>query len=96
MTSKENIERLDNAIKEHLSEQCYMIWNSIKKDLEILEILKRNKLDLWDFKQDIVDFDESLYTKTAYEWYSMHYREFSLEMLSQEEFDLIKEWLENE
>jgi len=37
MTSKENIERIDNAIKEHLSEQCYMIWNSIKKDLEELE-----------------------------------------------------------
>ena len=74
-------------------EKIKALKEEIERKLDILDILKRTKLDLWDFKQDIDNYDELLYGRTAYEWYSMHYGNFSLELLSQEEFNLIKEWL---
>lgn len=92
MTSKENIERIDNAIKEHLSEQCYMIWNSIKKDLEdyeelkkvmgtpIQEIMKRLKV-LEILKRVIFLTNNSYYIQTK-------------KRLNEEDYKLIKEWLD--
>lgn len=60
----------------------------IMKKSKVLEILKRTKIDLWDFKRDTEYVD--------YEYYSKHYRKYSLEMLSREEFNMLKEWLEND
>ena len=83
MTSKENIERLDNAIKEHLSEQCYMIWNSIKKDLEVLEIIKK-----WSFLDTFYRED----TDTTYDRFLCNIHTKGMK----EDFEKVKEWLENE
>ena len=66
----------------------------IMKKLKVLEILKRTKLDVWNFYHNIKDFDKSTYGITDYEWYSRHYRGFSLEKLNQKEFNLMKEWLD--
>lgn len=72
------------------------VMKQLKKQDKILEILKRTKLDLWNFNLDTDNFDECRFGRTEYEWYSMHYCEFSLEKLSQEEFDLLKKWLNND
>lgn len=90
----EQKELLETELKLEKDKVKY-VMKQLKKQDKILEILKRTKLDLWDFKYDIVDFDEHLYGRDAYEWYSLHYMEFSREILSQEEFNLIVRWLKN-
>lgn len=90
MTNREKY--IQNAIEE-LMDFIKDLREENRKQQEILDILKRTKLDLWDFKHNMEASIDRLVDRTPYEWYSMHYMEFSREMLSQEEFDLVWEWL---
>jgi len=44
MISKEEIKRLEFILTLHLNDKGIELWNEIKKDLEILEILKENAI----------------------------------------------------
>lgn len=95
-----SVEQIEELVKdlEELEELKVLMGTPIQdimKRLKILEILKRTKLDLWDFKHDIENFKKCVSERTPYEWYSMHYMEFSREILSEKEFDLVWEWLED-
>lgn len=49
MTSKEEIEKLDYILTLHLNDKGMELWSRIKKDLEILEIIKENMtIDDWE------------------------------------------------
>ena len=85
MTSKELIEK----VKHCGFEEWRLAIEKIEKELNALEIIKNKKVNLFH----IWVFDD-------YKQYKQHYpfSEYSAEedMLATEEFDFLKEWLENE
>ena len=90
MTSKEALKEL----KENAQEICE--WeldrlNIIEKDLEVLEIIKKKEVVIGLLK-GILHSDLHTHTASYYNSYFVaNYRH-----LTQEEFDLLKEWLSNE
>ena len=86
MTSKEALKEL----KENAQEICK--WeldrlNIIEKDLEVLEILKSNVVSL-----NMITIFE---TCIGYNDWAKEYHRYS-SLLTEEEFNKLKEWLENE
>jgi len=71
-------------------EQVEKDFALIRKELKALEILKNKKLNLFEFYLDFIEDNEN------YEYYQCHYARYHLEMLTQEEFDLLKEVLKDE
>ena len=57
---------------------------------ELLEILKKKRVELFSlcvsFENNVIDYEE----------YKNNYLDFSKELLTETEFDLIKEWLRDE
>ena len=81
LTSKKALKQLKENVYE-LDEWQYDRLNIIEKDLEVLEILKRKSVDIHLIK-DIMKDDRK------FECYPD-------ENLTQEEFNKIKDWLEND
>ena len=59
----------------------------IEKDLEILEIIKTKSVD--------ISLIKNCYGPLAYAIYNSHIDEEKNDELTKQEFDLLKEWLEN-
>ena len=85
MTSKELIEK----VKHCGFEEWRLAIEKIEKELKALEIIKNKKVNLFH-----------IWIFNDYEQYKEHYpfSEYNAreDMLNAEEFDLLKEWLENE
>ena len=85
MTSKELIEK----VKHCGFEEWRLAIEKIEKELKALEIIKNKKVNLFH-----------IWVLDDYKQYKEHYpfAEYSAEedMLNAEEFDLLKEWLEND
>lgn len=84
MTSKQALEKLNFQciMSNDIDDKCFEELKIIEKDLEILEILKRKSVDIHLIK-DIMKDDRK------FECYPD-------ENLTQEEFNIIKDWLEND
>ena len=90
MTSREALHYLYflSAGDENKTIKCRQI---IRKDLEVLEIIKKKEVNIGLLK-GILHSDLHTHTASYYNSYFVaNYRH-----LTQEEFDLLKEWLENE
>ena len=97
MTSKEalkyllvNSEELYSQYEE--DEKFYLdaveLYNIVLKDLEVLEIIKTKSVD--------INLVKNCYGPLAYAVYNSYIDEEKNDKLTKEEFDLLKEWLEND
>lgn len=87
MTSKEALESWFNAISTNDKIRWEEHYKVIKKDLEVLEILKKKMIIDTDYYDSDVGCEEFEY---------IAYNGQPLNIENKEEYDLIKEWLENE
>ena len=90
MTSKEALKELYSysMLDDDIAKQNVEI---IKKELEVLEIIKKKEVNIGLLK-GILHSDLHTHTASYYDSYFVaNYRH-----LTQEEFDLLKEWLSNE
>lgn len=90
MNSKEALERLlEMAIENGLWKSGLVedIENIILRDLEVLEIIKTKNVD--------ISLIKNCYGPLAYAVYNSHIDEEKNDELTKQEFDLLKEWLEN-
>ena len=74
-------------------------WNAyrvIEKELKALEIIKKKNVFVWGFIHRIKEIKDFEYT---YDYYKTHYGYFhsgyKFELLTQEEYDLLKEILDD-
>lgn len=81
MTSKQALKQLKENVYE-LDDWQYYRLNIIEKDLEILEILKNKNVDVDVIKNIMKD--------------NRKFECYPYENLTQEEFNKIKDWLEND
>ena len=91
MTSKEALEKLlEMAIENGLWKSGLVedIENIILRDLEVLEIIKTKNVD--------ISLIKNCYGPLAYAVYNSHIDEEKNDELTKEEYDLLKEWLEND
>lgn len=92
MTSKEALWYLDDiAHGRKIEYDAHELKCIVEKDLEVLEIIKKKEVVVGLLK-GILHSD--LQTHTA-SYYNSHFVA-NYRHLTQEEFDLLKEWLENE
>ena len=90
MNSKEALEKLlEMAIENGLWKSGLVedIENIILRDLEVLEIIKTKNVD--------ISLIKNCYGPLAYAVYNSHIDEEKNDELTKQEFDLLKEWLEN-
>ena len=85
MTSREKLLSLrhDFYLNEPVDYDSISYFTSIEKDLEILELLKSKHVDIAELKEDD---NETIYNMSM----------MNQDRLTEEEFKLLKEWLENE
>ena len=94
MNSKKALNELCSYIELDMgSDEWYKVKEArekLEKDLETLEILKKKEIDIPSFKQRIID------GKKDFAYYCNHWMFLGYEELTKEEFEIIKECLENE
>ena len=86
MNSKEALERLYDGYQNGMAGRSF--YDIIKQDLEILEIIKTKKVD--------ISLIKNCYGLLAYAVYNSHIDEEKNDELTKQEFNKIKEWLEND
>ncbi len=109
MTNKEKIADIKYLIMEHYSDkeplnedqkkskQCfYRYCDDIKKELKALEIIKEKKVNVGAFMECCLSLSYEEYIKQWGNWHKHIFKNISGEVLTQEEFNLLKEVLENE
>ena len=74
-------------INEIILKEQIEIYKKIKKDLEILEIIKTKNVD--------ISLIKNCYGPFAYAVYNSYIDEEKNDKLTKKEFDLLKEWLED-
>ena len=90
MNSKEALKKIENTTNwssdEDIDKDLYNLWGNvacrtIKKDLEVLEIIKKHNGKVYGYKGKLNENNICV---------------ISVNDLTEEEFNVIKEWLEND
>ena len=89
MNSKQALEILNiKCIRSNgVDDEYFEEFNIIKKDLEVLEIIKTKRVD--------ISLVKNCYGALAYAVYNSYIDEEKNDKLTKKEFDLLKEWLED-
>jgi len=70
---------------ECIADELIEFGKEIEKDLEVLDIIKEKNVDIESLKYRLRFKDDDVYLHYKYDF-----------IMTREEFDLLKEWLENE
>ena len=98
MTGLEALERIENeySIDEALFYEEY--FEQVRKELKALEIIKKKNVSVCGFRNRVFGYHSNMTINDTYEYYlnyfGCYHNGFDVELLTKEEFDLLKEVLE--